>query len=237
MNGDRLLTKFIFSEGRKFNPKIDMEKYYDFQDNDEYYQKIKHRFELNKDEEQHHKLQWIKSQPGVRFIGQGSSRCVFALDNKYALKVAGNIWDADDNNYRKGIAQNKVEYKLSLNSEIHDVLAKVYDNAPDYEWIVSDLVRPLNDNDNNTFYELTGITFDDMMSYLYRIKDGGIPSSLGHFVSQIQKAIELGKLELEDFRMDQFGKTADGRIVILDYGFSDDVQQNYYRSRSNEDGY
>jgi hypothetical protein len=232
-----LLTKFIFSESRKFNPKTDMEKYYDFQEKDEYYQKINHRLELNKDEEQEHKLQWIKSQPGVRFIDQGSSRCVFALDNKYALKVAGDIKGNDDNSYRKGIAQNKVEYKLSLNSEIHDVLAKVYDNAPDYEWIVSDLVRPLNDNDENTFYELTGVTFNAMMSYLYQVENGDKPPSLGYFVSQIEKAIKLGKLALDDFRPDQFGKTADGRIVILDYGFSDDVQQNYYRSRSNEDGY
>jgi hypothetical protein len=95
----------------------------------------------------------------------------------------------------------------------------------------------LNDNDENTFYELTGVTFNAMMSYLYQVENGDKPPSLGYFVSQIEKAIKLGKLALDDFRPDQFGKTADGRIVILDYGFSDDVQQNYYRSRSNEDGY
>lgn len=42
-----------------------------------------------------------------------------------------------------------------------------------------------------------------------------------------------GLVPVDVARRFQWGRTADGRIVLLDYGFSSDVFQSYYKNTGN----
>ncbi|HKM34581.1 MAG TPA: hypothetical protein VJY54_07545, partial [Lachnospiraceae bacterium] len=61
-----------------------------------------------------------------RYIGSGSGRRVFDLENGYVVKVAKNI---------KGIAQNKVEYQISLEDHTN-LFAKITYVADDFQLLI-----------------------------------------------------------------------------------------------------
>lgn len=85
-------------------------------------------------------------------MGFGSSRCVFTLSDNMILKLAmGGFRDA-------GIAQNEFETKMFKKTE-SPLLARIYDAAKDYSYIVCENVVPAEEID---FEKLLGIPF---MSY------------------------------------------------------------------------
>ena len=61
-----------------------------------------------------------------KYIGSGSSRDVFDLENGYVIKVAKN---------KAGIAQNKAEYKISDNDN-SDLFAKVVQVSNDFSLLI-----------------------------------------------------------------------------------------------------
>lgn len=48
------------------------------------------------------------------------------------------------------------------------------------------------------------------------------------FVGKIKELVNNNDLNTGDLVSDHFGKTADGRIVLIDYGLTEDVAQEYY---------
>ena len=69
-----------------------------------------------------------------RYIGEGSSRQVFDINNGYVVKIAKN---------KAGILQNKVESYISLNEEAY-IFAKVKYYSIDYSYIVMPKARSIN---------------------------------------------------------------------------------------------
>lgn len=214
-------------------------------------------------------------------IGQGSSRAVYILSSRYVLKIAMN---------KAGFAQNKLETQMSQDPEVSHILAKVYKHNPEGMWLVSDLVKPMDQFDNSTkeFIKITGFDFYDLFDGSDRV--GRIETYLDDLemtkemiaslqksletaenpkdIKQIQKNIQhyqknIKSLELniemlradlgeetEQFKkykeaieyarkkyglsegdagkIEHWGKTPDGRVVLLDYGLNDEVYINFY---------
>ena len=81
----------------------------------------------------------------------GTSRIVFLLSSKKVLKISLlNLRDPKVN--KKGIAQNEAEVRNS--QQIPNLVTKVFEYAPDYSWIISELVRPLKSKEEFYYIEL-----------------------------------------------------------------------------------
>lgn len=189
-------------------------------------------------------------------LGCGTARCAFILTPKTTLKLAGGEAHMRSSNSRvkvdgikKGIAQNREEARLSDRGAIKHIIAKVLQTAPDHSWIVSELVRPITRKDTESQYGLKinwfenvlndiGEYEDDIIGYIAKIKEDKYIFSKSPTEEQLQRLARLleGVVELEkaglafgdvaDFT--HWGKTPDGRIVLLDYGLSHDVWKNFY---------
>ena len=103
-----------------------------------------------------------------QFVGKGSSRTTFILNDKTALKIAHN---------EKGIAQNENEIKLSEMLNDLDGFATIFDwDKKRYSALTTELCSPLEDDQSgvDTFYEMfkmTPMETIDMLLYLYE-QDG-----------------------------------------------------------------
>lgn len=182
----------------------------------------------------HELLDYVR--PHLTEIGKGSSRTVFAINSKYALKVA--------NAEGKGHAQNNAEMDVFTNPDVKPIIAKIYDyDTSEMAWLVSELVRPLKGWDEfeamspgmggleefeesyYTMFDLYDQFIDDPESVQERhhlLFNNPLFESLMHLM-------DVTSLEINDLLFpDHWGKTADGRVVILDYGFTSRVQRDWY---------
>lgn len=166
----------------------------------------------------------------LRELGGGSARVVFALSPKYALKIAFND---------RGKSQNETEKRVSSDPQAQEFVAKVHQSAPDSSWIISDLVRPLRDEEE--FKDFFGMDFEEFVRAVrgndhwkwdasnpeWRVSNGSVNAdddSIGTYglVNAFKKLIKGKKLyEIEFTDIDHWGKAPDNRIVILDYGVDD----------------
>lgn len=103
-----------------------------------------------------------------QFVGEGSSRTTFILNDKTALKIAHN---------KKGIAQNENEIKLAETLNELDGFATIFDwDRKTHSALTTELCSPLEDDQSgiDTFYEMfemTPMETIDMLMYLYE-QDG-----------------------------------------------------------------
>lgn len=226
----------------------------------------------------------------TQVLGTGSSRITFLLSNRYVLKLAR------PDEIEKGKAQNKEEVEVATDSKAAPVVAPIFDYAPDYSWIVSEVVRELESK--LEFEEYTGLNFSKMFTYLTKVFDGKTPvndiqyetdileqrkQQFGTRLKEIEELLKklpendelreklvaqqkfittalntaqeklTAKTETYDKMVnhpivkalvymvkhksamiadwnfiDHWGKTASGKIVLLDYGYSREVSQKYY---------
>lgn len=160
----------------------------------------------------------------LEFLGKGSSRAAFILSNKYALKIALN---------QKGIAQNKTEVAVYTNPKTKSVIAKVHNADSEYKWLISDIVRPLQKGSEREFMSLTGLDWERFKKFLNE-KDltefKGEPPKIAVAVKATMEANNLLKGDIRE--IDHWGKTPDGRLVLLDYGFTGEVWDEHYSADS-----
>lgn len=171
----------------------------------------------------------------LKRIAQGSARIIFEIDDKTVLKLAKNA---------KGLAQNEVERSLSNDYMVpEDIIAKVLEEDEKDRWIVMERAKKIG---KARFRQLVdGVNIEDFYHYIETQTKGKSP--YGHFnvsqeVSDIldeneftQDLIEMVQnfdIETGDFqRPSSFGEI-DGRLVITDYGLTQEVYKKYYdRSR------
>ena len=191
-------------------------------------------------------LDLAQTHPGLRYLGEGSSRMVFSLDSKRVLKVALN--DA-------GIAQNEAEIDISFDPSVGGIVAKVFAQSNANKWIVSELVRPLKDKEEFKF--LTGISWDFFSFALQGWGTGRLPewinnirnNSIKPWSSPVKSHKELEEYLTTPFyktvfhalnhiktvlmhgdltKIGHWGKTPDQRVVLLDYGFTPEVADKHY---------
>ena len=175
---------------------------------------------------------------------EGTSRIVFLLSSRKVLKLC-QLSLRDPKVKERGIAQNKAETFNS--SEIPSIVTKVYDHAPDYTWIISEVARPLSSEEE--FYNLTGFPLKILRMFLIEGSEDGFdidlyakrfPKSIKKDLARIKEwegfpdILKTMKNPLEglhpgDFGVyDHWGKTGDGRIVLLDSGATWEVIFDLY---------
>lgn len=233
-------------------------------------------WDLPKEYTTHPELEYAK-----RFLpelGSGSSRTTFALSGGKVLKIAMN---------NAGIAQNKEELDVFTRLRNNSLVTKIFDYSPDYKWLVSEIVKPLaNDNNSEEFEKYVGVPGYSFWALYREIKIGGDPRDwINGKIDELKRRIEEYKHDLEfektenfrrtyeqridrnneeieswqnllknsfainfareivDFvnksglhegdvtRPDHFGRTVDGQIKLLDYGFSHDIDDKFYKNR------
>jgi len=174
-------------------------------------------------------------------LGAGSSRRVYLISSSRVLKMAQRGADNSfySERYELGRAQNEAEVELFTNPSVKPFLAKIYDFDPSYTWLISELVRPLKNT--REFTELTGVEWRDFVT----LCDSGREQASRHkeevnglvnekykdnkFVQNFMELITKTDIDPYDFQgTNQLGKTNDGRLVLLDYGFSKSVVSRYY---------
>jgi hypothetical protein len=157
-------------------------------------------------------------------LGQGSSRAAYLLNSKTVLKVAIN---------EKGLAQNEAEVDVFTNPKSKLIVAKIHKADKDYKWVISDLVNPIYNKDE--FAQGAGVdwkTFYDVLENVIRYHDD-MPSGLDKFTQAVITTAKENKLLFGDLsQIDHWGKAPDGRVVLLDYGFTQEVSANHYTKKS-----
>lgn len=154
-------------------------------------------------------------------LGTGSSRATFLFSGKYALKIALND---------KGFSQNESELDVYTNSKNANIIAKVYGADEENRWIISDLVKELNDPDE--FAQLSGTDWDDFTHTVYDWlgKKATKTTKPDGFTQNVIKFARENNLLAGDIEeINHWGKTPDGRVVLLDYGLTSDVWDKHYK--------
>lgn len=159
---------------------------------------------------------WYAKSTGLSLLGTGGSRAVFLLNSRSVLKIALNI---------PGIKQNKQEVSVSRSAQKDIQIARVLNADDDGVWVVSQLVRPMKDDDE--FVSLVGYDISEVGEILEDMKkedDAGMPPKkedcdLGIWL--IWSTVKAGDLALGDIDfLEHWGITADGKLALLDYGFT-----------------
>ena len=173
------------------------------------------------------------------FLGQGSGRRVYIVDNNKVLKLAHN---------RKGVAQNEVEVSQSNDYVINGLVAETYEHHPDYLWVEAERCKKIT---RKRFKELVGVDFDkyiEVLQYqkevLSPIKGFMEPPDLFNviwedegenypFIYKILSYIGDYDLPVGDLtRLSTYGENSNGEIVIIDYGLTDQVfKQHYFKQQ------
>lgn len=155
-------------------------------------------------------------------LGEGSSRKAYVLSATKALKIAKN---------EKGIAQNETELDVFTNPKTKPMVAKIHSYDPGYQWLIADVVRPLQDQ--SEFEDLTGMSFIGFTNKV-QAEIEGEGYTKNKLVIDTANTIRSTNLLMGDVALvDHWGKTPDGRIVLLDYGFTKEVWEKHYKQRPN----
>lgn len=205
-------------------------------------EKIRGNFDVRKLKELDNLKDVFKyAKDNLELIGSGSSRLAFLLSSQKVIKVAKNS---------AGIGQNSAEVEIYTNPKARAVLAKIYDYGEGYKWIISELVRPILRP--GEFKSLTGIPFsgfqavlddfasaktvtdiDDIIDYYFNskvTKRRNFEQRAADWVRDIGYTLFSTDLKVGDFYIiEHWGKTASGRVVLLDYGFTEEIYKFFYK--------
>lgn len=135
-----------------------------------------------------------------RYIGSGSSRKVFDLGNGYVLKVAKN---------KAGIAQNKMEYKISL-TDSSNLFAKVIQASENFNALIMEKADKITD-------------FSYVCSYF---KAENILEVLT--LKEFQNLYYRYNLLLNDLCRTSSWGIINEKPVVIDYGFTREIKERYY---------
>jgi len=200
-----------------------------------------------------------KHQEAIRFaqanlplLGTGSSRAVIKDGDDRVIKFAIN---------KAGMAQNSVEANPALQSKYGDIVAKVYGRSPDNFWIEMDLAIPVEDrNEADLWAERLGAGSYGMLArYVFEVfrlhKDSTDDfaeeeEALDHKypafeeIAKSPRVRQIIELMIEHgltpgdlvpigsmAKCDGLGFTAEGRPIVVDYGLSFDVWEEYYQMK------
>jgi hypothetical protein len=184
------------------------------------------------------------------FLGKGSSRVVYALPNtKYVLKLARNM---------AGKSQNEAEVELITKPGIKKLAADIYDFDKDYYWLISETVREFKNereaisriNLPNQIIGKNGekltVAFEIWIELAFAIANDNneieilrtfkndFPDELSKFLINpwAKDVINFFKETNQPFgdltAVSHWGITGNGRIVILDYGYTEETIKKHY---------
>ena len=186
------------------------------------------------------KIRYCKEMLGNP-VGNGSSRMVFQMDDETVLKLAKN---------QKGIAQNMEEIRLGTDNYL-DCFPRVMNGTDEDNglWIICEYVLPAKAAD---FKKVLGVSFDvikrfcydmamvdkhycvdfhdnDMQMLYNEYEDNYEVIEMFDNIRELCYGYEQNVGDL--MRIANWGfcmRDGEPTLVILDYGFSHDVQKKYY---------
>jgi len=135
-----------------------------------------------------------------KYIGSGSSRDVFDLENGYVVKMARNF---------AGIAQNKAEYNISNYSD-SNLFAKVIKVSNDFNFLIMEKA----DKIYNISEVLDYFNVRDKKELLHLEELQNIKSNYNLILGDLDRKSSWGIIKR--------------KTVIIDYGFTREVCQRYY---------
>lgn len=177
-------------------------------------------------------------QDHLKLLGKGTSRHVFVLNSRQVIKVAIG---------EKGLAQNEAEVDAFTNPRSKPIIAKIFEADDDFKWLVSELVKPLKSDDE--FESLAGMSSATMKNVIVKSRSNDDVTAAARpgvnprrSASKINQklidavssfATENKMLWGDVLKLDSWGKTAAGRLVLFDYGATEEIYKQYYVNDSN----
>lgn len=163
-------------------------------------------------------------------IGEGQGRLVYKLGGGKVLKVAKNPG---------GMGQNQAEAHVCAgSSEASDLFPKLFEVGSNNFWLITEEAAAMSPQ---AFKSLTGLPWQTFQSGLKGAfeskalnvsafdKQNYIEASRNTFFSRIVRIIQECKYEPGDIaKLDSWGIIG-GKPVILDSGFTEAVNQAYYK--------
>lgn len=167
-------------------------------------------------------------------ISSGSSRIVYKIDDTKVLKLAKN---------KKGLAQCAIEIQWGGDNYFDEILARTIEYHPDDLWVEMELARKVKKSD---FQVLEDINFDEFGKYLknFELENNGKRPFYGmtdawketlnenQFTQTICEFMMNTDSPSGDLiRLNSYGiVNRDGHdiIVLIDFGLTNDVYQEYY---------
>lgn len=154
----------------------------------------------------------------LKFLGEGGSRTVFQLNSQTVLKIAHTD---------KGKKQNATETAISSDANFSKIVTRVYEHAADFSWIISERVSPLESEEEVA--NLSGVSWEDFINFI-----SGRTSEKNSSLSPFRELVSKKKLHFAELMDPQhWGESADGRLVILDYGVAESVIRGRVASHIN----
>lgn len=170
-------------------------------------------------------------------ISSGSSRVVFAIDDKKVLKVAKND---------KGVAQNEAEREFSDDSYLTGMFAEVFTCSPDCRFLEMERARKCTKRE---FEKYTGVSMDTVWQYLAAYDNLYLHPGRGYPVREPEGFDELHEndflMSIVDYaggfnvpipgdftKLSSYGFVKrDGKdtLVMVDYGFTEALAKVYHR--------
>jgi hypothetical protein len=183
------------------------------------------------------RVQYLKTRTDTKLVGEGSSRIVFLVENgKRVLKVS---------KYQRGKAQNRTEAQAvsAPNSRVY--LPKMFAKAADYSWILVEGVDPIKSAREferrsavPLKYVEIGIDFlspeiqgrrssDKTYQKYKQVHD--VLSKKNPWYGGLIRMAKAADLVAGDIgKWDSWGITKRGRLVLIDYGLTEEVWNQYY---------
>ncbi len=176
-------------------------------------------------------------EANLQRISSGSSRIVYKIDETKVLKLSKN---------QKGLAQTETEIEWGGDSYYGNILAEIFAFNDDNLWVEMELARKVSKSD---FQRIVGVPIDEMGKYLHNQyaknnpykkmqawgQDQAIVEEMyeNEFVGNILDFMFAVDIPAGDFaRLSTYGLVKRGGqddIVIVDYGVTGDIYDNYYR--------
>ncbi|WP_294385063.1 hypothetical protein [uncultured Clostridium sp.] len=136
-----------------------------------------------------------------RYIGAGSARKVYDLNNGFVIKIARNI---------KGIAQNEAEFLIS-NDDESSLFAKVYFLSDDYKYLIME--------------KANGIKSEKELLNYFKIQNKKQLKS-NEDIKEVHDKYNLVWADL--YKFTSWGKIKD-KLVLIDYGYTKEIYNKFYK--------
>ena len=136
-----------------------------------------------------------------RYIGAGSARKVYDLNNGFVIKIARNI---------KGIAQNEAEFLIS-NDDESSLFSKVYFLSDDYKYLIME--------------KANGIKSEKELLNYFKIQNKKQLKS-NEDIKEVHDKYNLVWADL--YKFTSWGKIKD-KLVLIDYGYTKEIYNKFYK--------
>lgn len=135
-----------------------------------------------------------------KYLGHGSGRVVFDLNNGNIVKMAI---------HNRGMAQNQVEHRISC-SDTSELFAKVLSASENYMFLIMEKAEKIRDMS----YVWNYFDVENNRQLKEKLELEGIADKYNLILSDLKRHVNWGK--------------RGGKAVIIDYGFTKNVRRRFY---------